>query len=126
MKRYLLDTHLIYWWMTADARLGKATQRIIAKSEIVVSAASMWEMVLKNAKGKLPLPRSTITEQLEAQGFFLLPILPRHIEAVRNLTCAHPDPFDRLLIAQAQDERLTLLTRDAAILELELDGVVKG
>ena len=51
---------------------------------------------------------------------------PRHIEAVRSLTCAYHDPFDRLLIAQAQDERLTLLTGDAAILELELDGVMKG
>jgi PIN domain nuclease of toxin-antitoxin system len=126
VKRYLLDTHLIYWWMTADARLGKATQRIIAKSDIVVSAASVWEMVLKNARGKLPLPQGAITEPLEAQGFVLLPILPRHIEAARSLTCAHPDPFDRLLIAQAQDERLTLLTRDAAILELELDGVERG
>ena len=126
MKRYLLDTHLIYWWMTADARLGIATQRIIAKSEIVVSTASIWEMVLKNAKGKLPLPQGSITEQLEAQGFALLPILPRHIEAARSLTCTHADPFDRLLIAQAYDERLTLLTRDAAILELGLDSVVKG
>ncbi len=126
MKRYLLDTHLIYWWMTADARLGKATQRIIAKSEIVVSAASMWEMTLKNAKGKLPLPQGSLTEQLEAQGFVLLPILPRHIEAARSLTCAHTDPFDRLLIAQAYDEKLTLLTRDAAILKLGLDGVVEG
>ena len=126
MKRYLLDTHLIYWWMTADARLGKATQRIITKSEIVVSAASMWEMTLKNAKGKLPLPQGSLTEQLEAQGFVLLPILPRHIEASRSLTCTHADPFDRLLIAQACDERLTLLTRDAAILGLGLDGVVKG
>lgn len=126
MKRYLLDTHLIYWWMTADTRLGKATQSIIAKSEIIVSIASVWEMALKNAKGKLPLPQGAITEQLEAQGFALLPILPRHIEAVRSLTCAHADPFDRLLIAQSQDERLMLLTRDAAILELGLDGVVKG
>lgn len=126
MKRYLLDTHLIYWWMTADARLGKATQRLIAKSEIVVSVASVWEMVLKNAIRKLPLPQGPIAEQLEAQGFVLLPILPRHIEATRNLVCEHPDPFDRLLIAQAQDERLTLLTRDAAILELGLDGIVKG
>lgn len=126
MKRCLLDTHLVYWWMTADARLGEASQRIIATSEIVVSIASVWEMVLKNAKGKLPLPQGAITEQLEAQGFVLLPILPRHIEAVRRLTCAHADPFDRLLIAQAQDERLELLTRDAAILDLGLDGVVKG
>ena len=126
MKRYLLDTHLIYWWMTADARLGKATQRIIAKSDIVVSTASIWEMVLKSAKGKLPLPQGAIDEQLQAQGFVLLPILPRHIEAVRSLTCAHPDPFDRLLIAQAQDEKLKLLTRDAPILELGLPEVVKG
>jgi PIN domain nuclease of toxin-antitoxin system len=126
VKRYLLDTHLIYWWMTADARLAKATQRIIAKSEIVVSTASIWEMVLKNAKGKLPLPQGSITEQLEAQGFALLPILPRHIEAARSLICKHADPFDRLLIAQAYDERVTLLTRDAAILELGLDSVVKG
>jgi PIN domain nuclease of toxin-antitoxin system len=126
VKRYLLDTHLIYWWMTADARLGKATQHLIEKSEIIVSTASVWEMVLKNAKGKLPLPQGSLTEQLEAQGFALLPILPRHIEAVRSLTCVHPDPFDRLLIAQAYDERLTLLTRDAAILGLGLDGVVKG
>ena len=126
MKRYLLDTHLIYWWMTADARLGPTMQRIIAKSEIIVSTASMWEMVLKNAKGKLPLPDASITEQLEAQGFILLPILPRHIEAARKLRCEHADPFDRLLIAQAQDERLTLLTRDVAILGLGLDGVAKG
>ena len=126
MKRYLLDTHLIYWWMTADARLGKATQRIIAKSEIVVSVASMWEMALKNAKGKLPLPQGSLTEQLEAQGFLLLPILPRHIEAARSLTCVHADPFDRLLIAQAYDEKLTLLTRDAAILGLGLDAVAQG
>ena len=126
MKRYLLDTHLVYWWMTADARLGKPTQRIIAKSEIVVSTASTWEMVLKNAKGKLPLPLGSLSEQLETQGFVLLPILPRHIEAARSLTCTHADPFDRLLIAQAYDERLTLLTRDTAILALGLDGVVKG
>ena len=126
MKRYLLDTHLVYWWMTADARLGKATQRIIAKSEIVVSAASMWEMTLKNARGKLPLPQGSLSEQLEAQGFVLLPILPRHIEAARSLACTHADPFDRLLIAQAYDERLTLLTRDAAMLKLGLDGVVEG
>jgi len=126
VKRYLLDTHLIYWWMTADARLGKATQRLIEKSEVIVSTASVWEMVLKNAKGKLPLPTGALTEQIEAQGFILLPILPRHIEAARNLTCEHADPFDRLLIAQALNESLTLLTRDAAILELGLGGIAKA
>jgi PIN domain nuclease of toxin-antitoxin system len=126
VKRYLLDTHLVYWWMTADARLGKTTQRTIAKFEIVVSSVSLWEMVLKNDTGKLPLPRGSLIEQFEAQGFIVLPILPRHIEAVRNLHCTHTDPFDRLLIAQALDEKLTLLTRDAAILGLGLEGVMEG
>lgn len=118
--------HLIYWWMTADARLGKATQRIVANAEIIVSAVSIWEMVLKNSKGNLPLPQGSIAEALEAQGFILLPILPRHIDAARDLQCAHTDPFDRLLIAQARDEKLTLLTRDAAILGLQLQNVAKG
>jgi PIN domain nuclease of toxin-antitoxin system len=126
VKRYLLDTHLVYWWMTADGKLGKVTQRIIAKSEIVVSTASVWEMALKNARGKLPLPQGSLVEQLEAQGFIMLPILPRHIEAVRHLDCPHADPFDRLLIAQARDERLTLLTRDAAMLGLRLDCIDAG
>jgi Uncharacterized protein conserved in bacteria len=126
LTRYLLDTHLIYWWMTADARLGRATKSLVAKSEIVVSAASVWEMVLKNARGKLPLPQGSISEQLEAQGFFMLPVLPRHIDAVRALTCVHADPFDRLLIAQAANERLTLLTRDADMLALGRDGIVRG
>lgn len=126
MKRYLLDTHLIYWWMTADKQLGNATQNLIAESEMLVSTVSIWEMVLKNAKGKLPLPQGKITEQIQSQDFTLLPILPRHIDATRNLICPHPDPFDRLLIAQARDEQLILLTRDTAILALGLRGVEKG
>ncbi len=112
--------------MTADERLGKATRAVIAQSEIVVSTASVWELVLKNAKGKLPLPDGAIDEQLETQGFILLPILPRHVEASRRLNFLHADPFDRLLIAQAKDEALTLLTRDAAILGLELAAVEKA
>ena len=72
------------------------------------------------------MPQGSLVGELEAQGFVMLPILPRHIEAVRNLDCPHADPFDRLLIAQARDERLTLLTRDAAILGMRLDGIDAG
>ncbi len=64
MKRYLLDTHLIYWWMTGDSRLGNTTQRLIAKAEIVVSVASLWEMVLKKDCGKLALPAGNMAEQI--------------------------------------------------------------
>ena len=81
---------------------------------------------VEKRQAKIALPDASITEQLEAQGFILLPILPRHIEAARKLRCEHADPFDRLLLAQTQDERLTLLTRDVAILGLELEGVAKG
>ncbi|MCB0067998.1 MAG: hypothetical protein KDD77_12635 [Caldilineaceae bacterium] len=72
------------------------------------------------------MPPGDIWEGLQAQGFVLLPILPRHVAAVRRLNCAHADPFDRLFIAQTNDERLTLLTRYAAILALEVDRVVRA
>jgi len=62
--------------MTADERLGKATQGLVVKSEIIVSTASVWETVLKNASGKLPLPPGALSEHFAAQGFVLLPILP--------------------------------------------------
>ena len=124
--RYLADTHLVYWWMTADKKLGKATQRLIANNDIVVSTASIWEMILKNEAGKLPLPEGPVTDALEGQGFILLPVLPRHIEDTRAIGIAHADPFDRLLIAQARDEKLTFITRDAAILDLRLKGVLEA
>ncbi len=123
MARYLLDTHLIYWWMTNNSELGKPLQRLIARADVMVSTASLWEMVLKNAKGKLPLPDGALDAHIEAAGFTVLPILPRHIEAARALRCRHADPFDRLLIAQAVSEQLIFLTRDAALLALKLDGV---
>lgn len=126
MRRYLIDTHLVYWWMTADRRLGRITQRLIERSDILVSAASIWEMILKNQLGKLPLPKSSVSDALESDGFLLLPILPRHVEASSDFTGAHGDPVDRLLIAQAREEKLVFLTRDAAILDLKLQGVVEA
>jgi PIN domain nuclease of toxin-antitoxin system len=126
VKRYLLDTHLIYWWMTANPRLGEAARRIIESAEIIISTTSLWEMVLKNAKGKLPLPDGSLTDAFEQQGFILLPVLPRHVEAARHLDCPHPDPFDRLLIAQARDECMPLLTCDSALLALGINGILPG
>ena len=110
--------------MTNDAKLGKATKLLIAEGDVQISAASIWELTLKNAKGKLPLPDGDIGQQLLEHGFNMLPILPKHIEATRKLRCNHPDPFDRLIIATAFDERLVLLTRDADILSLGLDYII--
>jgi PIN domain nuclease of toxin-antitoxin system len=122
----LLDTHLLYWWMTNDAKLGKATKKLIAEAEMKVSFVSIWEMTLKNAKGKLPLPEGDIGQHLAAEGFNVLPILSGHIDGDRNLVCSHPDPFDRLLIATAQTEGLTFLTRDSSVLALDLHWVIRA
>ena len=126
VRRYLLDTHLLYWWMTNDAKLGSATMALIGKGNIAVSVASLWEMILKNRKGKLPLPDTPLNEAMQEQGFLVLPLEPRHLEAVRHLEGVNDDPFDRLLVATADVERRVLLTRDAAILAAGFDHVEKG
>jgi len=108
VKRYLLDTHLVYWWMTADARLGKATQRIITQSEIVVECRQRMGNGIENTKGKLPLPQGSITNNSKHRISSCYLSCHATVEAVRNLHCAHTDPFRLLLIAQTQDERLTL------------------
>jgi prevent-host-death family protein len=98
-----------------DQRLGKAARTLIAEADCAVSVASIWEMLLKNAKGKLPLPKGPIQESLEGQNFRVLPIHARHVEATRQLAHLHDDPFDRLLAATAASEQMVFLTRDEQI-----------
>ena len=116
MTGYLLDTHLVYWWMTGDARLGRSATKLIATAQCTVSAATLWEMVLKNARGKLPLPDGPIAASLEDQGFRIVPLAPAHVEASRLLDIDHPDPFDRVLLATARAEGLLFLTRDNSLI----------
>ena len=118
MTRYLLDTHVIYRWMRDDRRLGRELRRILAEAECAVSVASVWEMLIKNGKGKLPLPAGSLTGALEAQGFRVLTITGRHVEATRRFDQAIADPFDRLLVATAAEEGMLLVTQDGAILDL--------
>lgn len=118
MTRYLLDTHVIYRWMRDDRRLGREMRRILAQADCTVSAASMWEMMIKNSRGKLPLPEGSLGDALEGQGFGVLAIAARHVEATRRFGHAIADPFDRLLVATAAEENMLLLTQDAGILEL--------
>ena len=118
MTRYLLDTHVVYRGMRDDRRLGREVRRILTDEDCVVSAASIWEMLIKNAHGKLPLPKGSVTDALEAQGFSVLSISARHVEATRRFDEAIRDPFDRLLVAIAATENMLLVTQDAGILEL--------
>ena len=109
---YLADTHIVLWAMDEFEKLTP-TQREILESdaEVLVSVASIWEMAIKASIGKLEIPQP-ITPLLLDMGFQIFPITPDHVEATRTLPLHHRDPFDRLLIAQAQLESLTLLSAD--------------
>ena len=124
--RYLIDTHLFYWWMTAPSKLGGTTAQRLRKADIAVSATTLWEMILKHRKGKLPLPDEPLHHVVSAQGFRLLSITPSHLETLRCLVLPHEDPFDRLLLATAIAEQHTFLTRDGPILDFGLPFVERG
>jgi PIN domain nuclease of toxin-antitoxin system len=108
----LLDTHVFLWWRTASSRLGDQAREAIARAEVVyVSAASAWEAVIKVGLGRLELP-DRFEAGVEASGFEKLPVTFSHAEEAGALPHHHRDPLDRMLIAQARIERLTLVTHD--------------
>lgn len=107
----LLDTHVLIWW-DEGRRLAPAARRAIGDADTVyVSAASAWEVAIKIGLGRLR-PTRTVEQATTESGFLELPVTFRHAERVAALAAHHRDPFDRLLIAQADVEELTLLTRD--------------
>jgi PIN domain nuclease of toxin-antitoxin system len=110
--RVLIDTHLLLWALVRPARLSKAARRMIDKSEIYVSAASIWEISIKTALGKLDADPSEVLAAVEPAGFAMLSISGEHAAAVARLGGHHKDPFDRLLIAQALVEPMHLLSND--------------
>lgn len=123
MSRYLLDTHFVYWWMCNAPELGHVARDLIAEADVAVSVVTMWELTLKSRKGKLSLPDAPLAASLEAQGFSILPLRGEHVEAGRSTRLCHNDPFDYLLVATAQSEGRTFLSRDQAILAARLPHV---
>jgi PIN domain nuclease of toxin-antitoxin system len=107
----LLDTHVLIWW-DEGRRLAPDARRAIEQADAVyVSAASAWEIAIKVGLGRLR-PTRTVEQAAAESGFLELPISFRHAQRVAALPVHHRDPFDRLLIAQADVEELTLVTRD--------------
>lgn len=124
--RLLLDTHTFLWWVTDDPQLSAAARTAIADEDnsVWVSAASAWEMATKNRLGKLGSAAEAVDryrELIQADGFEHLAIDHRHALKAGSYTQAHRDPFDRMLAAQSEIERLTLLTRDAAFEAFDID-----
>lgn len=113
MSRLLLDTEVLIWWDANDPRLGGNARAAIQNAdEVYVSAASAWEIVIKTALGKLRTTRRP-AQAVADGGFSELPVAFEHAEAVGSLPMHHNDPFDRLLLAVAAVEGLTIVTSDA-------------
>lgn len=115
--RVLLDTHTLLWWLDGDRRLSRRARAAIgdADNQILVSAASAWELSTKARLGKLPGAVDVATDVagcLASQGFVELPISVTHAQRAGGLVIPHRDPFDRMLIAQAQMEDLPLVTNE--------------
>jgi PIN domain nuclease of toxin-antitoxin system len=117
--KFLLDTHLVLWIPAADPRLSRAARLILndPDNEFSFSVVSLWEIAIKRGIGKLDpqLNPRNIRRQLIDTGYEELPIHGQHAVSVDVLPPIHKDPFDRLLIAQAMIEGITLLTADATI-----------
>jgi PIN domain nuclease of toxin-antitoxin system len=118
--RLLLDTHTLLWWLADEHLAPEASARIADPlNEVAVSAASAWEISIKKALGKLAAP-DDLEQQIFASDFTPLPIGIGHALAAGQLPRHHEDPFDRMLIAQAQTEHMTVVTRDKRFAEYDV------
>ena len=116
MTGLLLDTHVLLWWAGSPKEISPEARLAIAsgRNPLLFSYASIWELNIKISRGRLVLPESTEI-MLQRARCHSLPITVEHIEATGTLPHHHGDPFDRMLIAQAMADRLTLVTRDRDI-----------
>jgi PIN domain nuclease of toxin-antitoxin system len=124
--RALLDTHTFLWWNLDDPQISSVAREFISDgtNEVFLSAASAWEIAIKCARGRLVLPETPdkyVASRVSLHHFLPLPVQLSHALHVFNLPDIHQDPFDRLLVAQSQLERLPILTSDPEIIRYEVD-----
>jgi PIN domain nuclease of toxin-antitoxin system len=122
--RLLLDTHVVLWWLMDDDTLStEVKDRIDTEAEVLISAASVWEIAIKQALGKLAGP-SDLLDIVVNSGLVELPIRSRHAVEAGGLPPLHRDPFDRMLIAQARCDGLTLVSRDLQVRQYDVQVAV--
>ena len=126
--KLLLDTHTFLWWNTEDPQLSSRAREMIAdgENEVFLSVASVWEISIKTAKGKLILPEvpsAYILSRMALYRFQPLPVQISHAVQVYGLPRYHDDPFDRLLVAQSQVESIPLISADAEIRKYEVEVI---
>lgn len=121
MEKYLLDTHVLLWWLSDPAKLANESREAIAcgRNTVSFSSAGAWEMAIKKTLGRLEYPRSLETV-LRNNHIEILPVTLAHALAVADLPLHHQDPFDRMIIAQARIEEMTVITRDSAFDEYDV------
>lgn len=114
--KVLLDTHALIWALEGSSKLSKAARRAIenTQNDVLVSAASAWEIAIKKAMGKLSVPDDLI-EVIDAAGFVRRPLGFAEARRLESLPALHTDPFDRMLVAHALEEGAVLVTRDREI-----------
>jgi PIN domain nuclease of toxin-antitoxin system len=114
--RLLVDAHTLLWWLDDPALLSEAARSAIrdARNDVLVSAATIWEIVIKQALGKLQAP-DDLQGAISSCRFATLPITVSHALAVRGLPAIHRDPFDRMLVAQAMVEHMEIAARDPVV-----------
>lgn len=119
--RLLLDTHILLWWLSHDPALSDEAKKLIRDTpEVYISVATTWELAIKQQIGKLTAP-DDLLERVESAGFTHLAINFHHAVAAGRLPLVHRDPFDRMLVAQARCEGLTLMTHNSDIQKYEVD-----
>ena len=116
MRRLLLDTHAFLWWLADSRKLKPDARTAIAEPSALVhvSAATIWEIAIKARLGKVNPGTKHVDEEIDANNFLELGISAHHAVSAGNLPLHHDDPFDRMLIAQARLEELTIVTHDRA------------
>lgn len=125
MKQFLLDTHVFLWWLDDNKKLVESVRATLSdqSSLVHISAVTIWEIAIKAEIGKIQVEIGELVQEIEANSFVELPITARHAQVAGNLPRHHDDPFDRMLIAQAQLEGLVVVTHDAIAAMFQSYGI---